>query len=126
MPQDPLKNYAALRQSLETERAKIIARLEALNAALGSTPSAPSAPAAPKAVPAAKAKRSPRAKNELSLKDAIVKVATGKALTKEEIFEAVKKLGYQFATKKPLASISVVLYGKKPKFKNEGGKFTVG
>ena len=123
MPKDPLKDYAALRQSLETERAKIIARLQAINAALGSAPAPSAAPTVAAAKPA-KVKRGSRAKNELSLKEAIAKATTGKALTKDEIYEAVKKLGYVFTTKKPLNSINAVLYGKKPKFKNVEGKFS--
>lgn len=120
MPKDSLKNFTVLRRNLETERERIVARLAAINAALESNGVA----SVPRALKPEKTKRVARAKNEISLKEAIVKVTTGKALTKEEIHEAVQKLGYKFTTKKPLASISVVLYGKKPKFKNADGKFT--
>ena len=123
MPKDPLKDYAALRLSLETERTKIIARLQAINAALGSAPAPSAAPAVAEGKPA-KVKRAPYAKNELTLREAIQKVTIRKALTKDEIYEAVKKLGYVFTTKKPLNSINALIYGKRPKFKNSDGKFS--
>ena len=119
MPKDSLKDFASLRHSLENERERISARIQAINAVFGYEPG----PIAKAAKPA-RVKKPFRAKNALSLKEAVVKVTTGKPLTKEEIFEAVKKLGYKFTTTKPLASINVVLYGRKPKFKNHDGKFT--
>ena len=39
-----------------------------------------------------------------------------------EILDAVLALGYTFSTDDPLNSLGVILYGKKPKFKNEHGK----
>ena len=116
-----IKQFVKLRQQLETERNAIISRLTEVEAALGSFQAATALPAAK--APKVKAVRK-RAKNELSLKEAILKVTTGKALTKQEILDAVQKLGYQFSTKNPVNSLSVVLYGKKPKFKNQGGKFS--
>jgi hypothetical protein len=46
-------------------------------------------------------------------------------MTKHEILDAILMLGYQFSTDDPLNSLGVVLYGKKPKFKNEKGKFSL-
>lgn len=119
MPQDSLKDFAALRKNLLAERDRLSARLQAINAALGEEAAPVAKPAKPRS-----AKKVARTRNAMSLKEAIIKVTTGKPLTKEEIFEAVKKLGYKFTTAKPLASINVVLYGKKPKFKNADGKFS--
>jgi hypothetical protein len=34
-------------------------------------------------------------------------------------------MGYQFSTDDPLNSLGVILYGKNPKFKNEGGRFSL-
>jgi hypothetical protein len=45
-------------------------------------------------------------------------------LTKEEILEGVKNLGYRFSTSNPLNSLGVILYGKKPKFRNDSGRFS--
>ena len=119
MPKDSLKDFATLQKNLLAERDRLNARLQAINAVLGDE----SAPVVKAAKPA-KVKKATRAKNELSLKEAVVKATTGKALTKEEIYEAVKKLGYTFTTSKPINSINVVLYGKKPRFKNKDGKFS--
>lgn len=67
-----------------------------------------------------------RVRNELSLKESVLKVLEGgKELSKHEILDAVLRLGYQFSTDDPLNSLGVILYGKNPKFKNEGGKFSL-
>jgi hypothetical protein len=67
----------------------------------------------------------PRVTNVLSLKEAILQAIQGKSLTKEEVHAAVSALGYTFKTSNPLNSIGTVLYGKKPRFKNDGGKFSL-
>ncbi len=59
-----------------------------------------------------------------SLKRAVMQVISSQPRTKEEVLEAVKKLGYRFTTPKPLNSLGVILYGKSPKFRNEGGRFS--
>ena len=61
----------------------------------------------------------------MSLKEAVLKVIEGKALTKNEVLDAVFALGYQFTTDDPLNSLGVILYGKLPKFKNDHGKFSL-
>ena len=106
-----------LRRDLETERARLVARLQAINSALGSAPIPSSSTSKPVG-------RGRRAKGGLRLKDAVVQATQAKPLTKEEIYEAVKQLGYRFTTKKPMASINVTLYGKDPKFRNRTGKFS--
>jgi hypothetical protein len=125
MPKDSLRDFTALRRNLETERQRIAARLDEINAALGST--AAPVVAITKGRPATKragTKRTGRGGNTLSLKEAVVQATTGHPLTKDEIFQAVKKLGYNFTTQKPRASINVALYGKSPKFKNQDGRFS--
>jgi hypothetical protein len=114
-----LKEYIALRDSIFAEREQLITRLREMDAALGAEGlrgkerySGPTTP-------------SGRVRNELSLREAILKVIEGKALTKHEILDAVLALGYTFSTGDPLNSVGVVLYGKKPKFKNEHGKFSL-
>jgi hypothetical protein len=52
-------------------------------------------------------------------------VIEGKAMTKHEILDAVLGAGYQFSTDDPLNSLGVILYGKKPKFKNDIGRFSL-
>ena len=116
---DALKNYAALRDSIFAEREKIISRLREIDEAIGALglrgkesyfgPRTPTG----------------RTRNELSLKDTVIQVLKGKALTKHEILDAVMAAGYVFATNDPLNSLGVILYGKKPKFKNDKGRFSL-
>lgn len=144
---DPLKQFTALKASMQAERARIVARLAELDQALGVI-SASAAPApvvaAVKAVKGPKVKAGKvakvagkpgrpagkpagkRVKNELSLKEAVIKVLTAGPLSKEQILAAVDKLGYQFNAGKPINSLNTLLYGsKKPKFKNTDGAFSV-
>jgi hypothetical protein len=116
---DALKQYVALRDSIVAEREQIITRLREMDEALGAMglrgrdsyygPRTPTG----------------RVRNELSLKEAVLNVVEGKALTKHEVLDAVLALGYTFSTDDPLNSLGVILYGKKPKFKNEHGKFSL-
>jgi hypothetical protein len=116
---DALQQYVSLRDSIVAEREEIIIRLREMDAALGAMglrgrdsyygPRTPTG----------------RTRNELSLKQSVLKVIDGKALTKHEILDAVLALGYTFSTDDPLNSLGVILYGKKPKFKNENGKFSI-
>jgi hypothetical protein len=45
-------------------------------------------------------------------------------MTKQEIYEAVQRLGYRFTTKDPFNVIGVVIYGKNPRFRNDNGRFS--
>lgn len=134
---DPLKQFTALKASMQAERARLVARLAELDQALGiiGASAAPAPVAAvvkavkgPK-VKAPKAAGKPagkRVKNELSLKEAVLKVLAAGPLSKEQILAAVAKLGYQFNAGKPINSLNTLLYGsKKPKFKNTDGAFSV-
>jgi hypothetical protein len=114
---DYLKQYVNLRDSLVKEKASLEARLKQINAALSSESPTPSAPVARKP-------RGKRAKNKLSLKAAVSEVTKGKALAKNDILTAIKKIGYKFSTSDPMNSLNTVLYTGK-QFKNVGGKFTV-
>jgi hypothetical protein len=116
---DALKEYVALRDAIFTEREQLITRLREMDQALG--------------VMGLRGKDSyygprtttGRARNDMSLKEAVLKVIDGKAMTKHEVLDAVIALGYQFTTDDPLNSLGVILYGKKPKFKNDKGRFSL-
>jgi hypothetical protein len=140
-----LAKFVKLRQALVAEKAAVEARLVEINQVLGQV-----APGAAAAAPARRLGRPPkaktaaagplaapeksgtpkkrggwkRAKNAMTLPAAVIKVTSQKALTKQEILDAVAKLGYQFTTANPLNRLGVVLYGKKSPFKNENGKFS--
>lgn len=121
-----IKQFLKLHLQLSQERAKIQKRLKEVEDALGAFDSI----AAPiKSVEGKRRGPKPGSKrkvsNEISLKDAVVKVLGKQHLTKEEILAGVLKLGYRFRTKKPLGTITVVLYGKNPKFTRKDGKFGV-
>jgi hypothetical protein len=135
---DKLKQYVSLREQLLRDKVELESRLAEINKALGSvSPSAPTvvatAPAAkrgrkPAAVPAA-AVASPavkrggkRAKNTVSLRDAVLAATKAKPLARQEILTAVQAAGYKFAAKDPLNSLSTLLYTDKG-IKNYGGKF---
>jgi hypothetical protein len=129
MKLDSLKKFVSLRESLQKEKAVLEQRLAEINAALGVDSAAVAAPAPVARKKKAKAgSKGPRAKgarggNSMSLRDAVLKATSEKPLTKQEILKAVEKLGYTFNTKKPLASVNVVLYSKK-QFKQVDGKFS--
>ena len=122
---DPLKAFVSIRASLEAERARLSARLVEIEGALGTFAAAAPAKTAGKSAKLAVAPASrKRAQNELSLKEAVIKALEKKPLTKAEILEGVQKVGYKFTAKNPTNSLNTLLYGKKPKFKNEDGKFS--
>jgi hypothetical protein len=58
------------------------------------------------------------------LREAVLQLTSQRAMTKEEILQGVKQLGYKFSTSNPLNSLGVILYGKNPRFKNEQGRFS--
>jgi hypothetical protein len=117
MKLDPVKQFVALRAALVNEKARLEARLVEINRALNQTTRAVSAPAT-----AGKTSRQ-RARNQMSLKEAVIRVTKGKPLTKPEILDAIGKIGYRFAAKDPTNSLNVTLY-TKGNFKNKDGRFS--
>ena len=115
-----LKRFVALRDEILAEREQIVIRLREVDAALGAMGLRGGALFYGPRTPTG------RIRNEMSLKEAVLKVIDGKALTKHQILDAVLALGYQFSTNDPLNSLGVILYGKNPRFKNEHGKFSAG
>jgi FtsZ-interacting cell division protein ZipA len=74
---------------------------------------------------AAKKASAKKAKNKRSLKDVVLQVTKGEALTAAQILEAVKKAGHKFGGKKPINGLRVMLYSNKKAFKQPSkGKFT--
>ena len=121
-----VNQYLALRESLVKEQAALEARLADINRALeGKAAPAPATVAAKPGPKPGSRRRGKRAKNEFSMKEATVKALASKPLTRPELLQAVLKLGYTFTAKKPLLSLSTLLYTDKS-FKNNDGKFSVG
>jgi hypothetical protein len=119
-----IRKYLTLRDSLIKEKAKLEGRLQEINEALGQVTESANLPQPSQ--PSTRGRRGPagRASGGLSLRDAVIQVTSRGALTKEQILEGVKRIGYKFSTTNPLNSLGVILYGKNPKFKNDGGKFS--
>jgi len=121
---DALKQFVALHQLLQKEKLQLEARLAEINRTLSeagmATQNGPQL--RPSSAPRAKAPR--RIKNPISLPKAVLQLTSKRPMTKPEILSEVKKLGYRFTAKDPVNSLNTVLYGKKPKFKHEGGKFS--
>lgn len=124
MKRDPLKQFTLLRDSLSKRKAELETELAKINAALGVASAAAMTSRSPKATLAKTERktRRPRAKNSVSLRDAVLAAIKAKPLTKPEILIAVKKQGYVFAAKSPMNSLNTLLYTDKG-FKNLGGKF---
>lgn len=122
-----IKRYIDLRNSLLKEKATLENRLRQINSALGESGSI-SQPeqTTTSSIPTSSSRRrgGRRPSGGLSLRDAVLQVTSRGPLTKEEILSAVKQLGYKFSTNNPLNSLGVILYGKAPKFKNDGGRFS--
>ncbi len=120
--------YVAMRAALAKEKAALEARLAAIKRALDGNAGIPAAKPGrkPGAKPSPKAvvRRGPRAKNSMTMKEAIVQALGNKSLGRKELLEAVLKLGYKFSAKDALSSLSTVLYMDKA-FKNTDGKFSL-
>ncbi|MBI3880336.1 MAG: hypothetical protein HY301_09780 [Verrucomicrobia bacterium] len=117
-----VKQFLALRESLQSERATILARLREIDRALGGV-SASVPAAAPAKVDGRTLRRGlKRMKNPMSLKAAIAVVTKARPLSKDDILKGIAKLGYRFATSDPLNTLNSVLYAKK-QYKNTDGKF---
>ena len=65
-----------------------------------------------------------RGENVEILKEAVMQALAGQALTKHEILDGIKAIGYKFSTKDPMNSLNVLLYTGKTFQKVEGGKFS--
>jgi hypothetical protein len=124
---DPLKQFVTLYQRFQAEKRQLEARLAEINQALGEGGVA----TAPKQTPPrmrrstsfpARGRR--RIKNPISLPKAVAQLTSRRPMTKQEILSEVVKLGYRFTAKNPVNSLNTVLYGKKPKFRHAGGRFS--
>ncbi len=126
MRSSDIKKYVSLRDAFVKEKADLEARLAEINAALGGGDTSVSKGRGRKpgrAAASAKVKRrGKRARNAISLKDAVLKVTAKKPLGRKEILDGVVKAGYKFTAKNPLNSLNTLLYTTKG-IKNFGGKF---
>jgi len=117
---DKLKQYVSLRQDLLDEKSRIESRLDEITAALAAQGGAGTTAKRTRIARRGRRRSFKRAKNEMSLKEAVLRVTKSRPLTKAEILSAVRKTGYKFTAKAPLNSLNTLLYGSK-NFKNHGG-----
>ncbi|MBN8247844.1 MAG: hypothetical protein J0L84_10415 [Verrucomicrobia bacterium] len=130
MKRDPLKQFVALRESLLARQAQLQAELKGINEALGVATATVAAVSGLATEPSGRRPgRSPgprrggkRARNAMSLREAVLTVTKSKPLPKAEILAAVGKLGYVFSAKDPMNSLNTFLYTDK-QVKNYDGKF---
>lgn len=117
MKLDSLQQYVSLRRSLVEERKKLQQRLEELDRVLSDETVGP--------VQAVRRGR-PRKKvrNSISLRQAVLKLTGEKPLTKQEILEGLKRIGYKTTSKNPMGLLNPLIYGKKSLFVKRGGKFS--
>jgi len=122
MKNDVLKQYVSARRALLQEKAQLEARLEQLNHALGQT--LDQAPPAVAVISKSPTRTVRRVKRGISMKAAVLEVTKGHPMTKPEIMAAIQKLGFRSASEKPVRMLDNLLYGKKPRFKNDDGRFS--
>jgi hypothetical protein len=120
MKNDPLKEFIALRKSLLAEKASLEHRLRQINDALGSGQLGLENKS--NSSSAKDGASGTRARNKISLREAVTRVTSSKPLSKQEILDGIARLGYRFTSKNPVNSLSTILYTKE--FKNVGGRFT--
>ena len=114
-----LQKYVSLHEQLMREKRRLEAQLAEINRALGVQAAAAGRQQEANGVHAGGRKR---ARNEKSLKEVVLQVTKAKPLSRQELLEAVKGVGYVFTAKDPLNSLSTLLYTDKD-IKNTGGKF---
>jgi hypothetical protein len=118
MKTDIFQQYVSAHSALLHEKTQVEALLRQINQALDHAPSAVTATPKPVA-PIPRRRRSP-----ISMRAAVLQVTTGNPMTKPEILAAIQKLGFRSASKNPINSLSTLLYGKNPKFRNDNGRFS--
>jgi hypothetical protein len=119
MKNDTVSRYVTLREELTKQKQELEERLSRINEALGqSSGDAVSAVARGRGRP-------PGGAGTLSLREAVLQATGKRAMSKQEILDEVQRLGYRFSTGNPANSLGTILYGKKPRFKNEGGYFSL-
>ena len=126
---DPLQQYAKLHKQLTEEKGQLESRLNQINQVLGGegplgqiSPSSP-VPTEVAPQPAKRRGRKPKAGNQMSMREAVLKALSQGPLARKELVKAVEDEGYVFTTRNPLNSIGSILYAKNTPVKSKAGKF---
>ena len=110
-----LEEFMGMRESLLGERKSLEEQIKQIDEALG-------VPEGTGSRGVLGRRRNKRARNEMSLKQAISEVVAKKPMGRREILTAVQELGYKFSTSHPLNSLSAALYSNKA-FSKDGNLF---
>lgn len=117
MKPDTINKYLSLREELTREKEDLEKRLRRICEVLAQPLPGASQPRG--------RGRPPGGAGALSLRAAVLQAIGKRAMKKEEVLDEVQRLGYRFTTSNPLNSLGTILYGKKPRFKNSGGYFSL-
>lgn len=115
---DPVRQFLELRENLKKERSELIERVQQIDEVLASTPTEDRNQFGLKPLKRSKPKR-----NEMSLKDAVIKITSQNPMTKNEILRELDKMGYVFSSATPINSLNATLYSKGH-FVNNRGHFS--
>ena len=110
-----LEEFMGMRESLLGERKSLEEQIKQIDEALG-------VPDGLGLRGVVGRRRNKRARNEMSLKQAISEVIAKKPMGRRDILTAVQELGYKFSTSHPLNSLSAALYSNKA-FAKDGNVF---
>lgn len=115
---DSLKEFGLVRATIVKEREELLTRLQEIDQEISEL--------GIRVTDRYYGPRTPtgRFRNNMPLREVVLKVLDGRSLTKTEVYEAVLAAGYQFATDDPMNSLGVILYGRHPKFINVDGRFS--
>lgn len=121
---DVLKQYMSLRDALVEERTKLKARIANIDKLLGEAIKFEDS-GVQQPQPGTVAEPPKRVRNPISLRDAVVKLLAERPMTKKEILERLRVMGYQFTAKNPMNSLNALMYGRQVKFKVDGLYFSL-
>lgn len=116
----PFKEFLKLKKELLKERAGLVERIKQINSVLDAQEFYLSKSGNPRLRPK-RSLDSPR--NSMTLRDAVIMITRKKPMTKDQILMELGKIGYEFATPKPMNSLNATLYSKGT-FKREKGRFS--
>jgi cell division septum initiation protein DivIVA len=115
---DPVQQFLELRENLQKERSALVEKVQQIDEVLASST------IESKIQLGSKRLKQPRQKrNEMSLKEAVIKITSKAPKTKDEILSELDSMGYVFSSATPINSLNATLYSKG-QFNNNKGYFS--
>ena len=112
---DPVQQFLELRENLQKERAALVERVQQIDEVLAS-----STIEARNQLGLKPLKKPRKKRNEMSLKEAVIKITSQAPRTKDEILSKLDSLGYTFSSATPINSLNATLYSKGQFINNKG------